>query len=378
MDPSETRSLMTRVKVLGAGSIGNHLSHAARQLGWEVHLCDIDPAALERTRALIFPERYGSWDEAIQLHLAEQAPKGGFDMIFIGTPPDSHMDLALTALEEKPRAMLIEKPLCRPDLAGADALLNQAASLGIACFVGYDHVVGAAGVRAAELIGQGIVGETTTLDVEVREHWGGIFAAHPWLDGPADTYLGFWQRGGGACSEHSHGINMWQHFAGALGAGRVVEVTASLDYVTNDALDYDRLCLANFRTESGLMGRLVQDVVTRPPRKRARLQGTNGFIEWHCGYQPGADAVVWSHTAAGDVREELYPKTRADDFILELRHITAALDAEADPSPISLARGIDTMLVIAAAHRSSREKRTVRIDYAGRYTLAALSSCAEV
>ena len=36
-----------KIKVLGAGSIGNHLSNAARGLGWAVDLVDIDPAALK-------------------------------------------------------------------------------------------------------------------------------------------------------------------------------------------------------------------------------------------------------------------------------------------------------------------------------------------
>ena len=109
---------MTKVKVLGAGSIGNHLSNAARKLGWDVTIVDVDPAALVRTKENLYPERYGAWDDAIELCLANEAPKGGFDYIFVGTPPDSHMTLALEALDEKPRAILVEKPVCPPDLAG--------------------------------------------------------------------------------------------------------------------------------------------------------------------------------------------------------------------------------------------------------------------
>ena len=30
-----------KVKVIGAGSIGNHLSNAARAVGWDVVLCDV-------------------------------------------------------------------------------------------------------------------------------------------------------------------------------------------------------------------------------------------------------------------------------------------------------------------------------------------------
>jgi phosphoglycerate dehydrogenase-like enzyme len=31
---------MYNVKILGAGSIGNHLANASRRLGWNVTLCD--------------------------------------------------------------------------------------------------------------------------------------------------------------------------------------------------------------------------------------------------------------------------------------------------------------------------------------------------
>ena len=41
---------MFNVKIFGAGSIGNHLAHASRSLGWNVTICDVDQAALDRTR----------------------------------------------------------------------------------------------------------------------------------------------------------------------------------------------------------------------------------------------------------------------------------------------------------------------------------------
>jgi predicted dehydrogenase len=173
---------MFKVKVLGAGSIGNHLAHASRRLGWQVAICDIDAAALERTRTEVFPGRYGSWDESIELYRADDAPKSVYDLIVVGTPPDSHVDLAIEAIAEGPRAVLVEKPVCGPDLHRAQELLALAAKRDVSVFVGYDHVVGGAVVAALEKA-RGLR-RIETLDVEFREHWGGIFAAHPWLSGP--------------------------------------------------------------------------------------------------------------------------------------------------------------------------------------------------
>ena len=358
-----------KIKVLGAGSIGNHLSNAARRLGWAVDLVDLDPKALERARTQIYPSRYGQWDDQIRLFQSKDAPSEGYDMICVGTPPDSHIVLARAAVAERPKAVLVEKPLCPPELSGAQALADEAKAAGVHVFVGYDHVVGKASGLVRSELAAGRIGAVITLDVEFREHWGGIFAAHPWLAGPWESYLGFWERGGGASGEHSHAANLWQHFAYLCNAGRVVEVQATLDFVTDGRVDYDRLCLMALRTEKGLVGRCVQDVVTQPARKWARVQGDAGHVEWQCG--AGLDTVTG--LAGKEQLEHKVNKTRPDDFIQELRHIEAALSADPASSPIALARGLDTMLVVAAAHRSHATGRRVRIDYAKGWGPQALS-----
>ena len=362
---------MYRVKIHGAGSIGNHLGHAARSLGWHVDICDIDPAVLARTRDEIYPARYGAWDPEIGLFASDEAPRGGYDLICIGTPPDSHLSVAATALREAPRAILVEKPLCPPDLDGAQELAETLAETGIRGFVGYDHVVGDAACQADDLLRAKAFGAVETLDVEFREHWGGIFAAHPWLDGPRDSYLGYWRRGGGALGEHSHALNLWQHFAHGIGAGRVSVVDAMAAYNRDGGIDYDWIGLVNLRTENGLPGRVVQDVVTSPVRKWARVQGGSGFLEWQCGREPGIDAVSW-RSGEAETQQRLFEKTRPTDFIKELQHIHAALEAGDGDSPIAIGRGLDTMLVIAAAHMSAQARRAVEIDYDQGYTSAAL------
>ncbi len=361
---------MRKVKIHGAGSIGNHLANASRALGWQVDLCDIDNAALMRTQKEIYPARYGAWDEGIRLFNSTDAPRGGYDLIVVGTPPDSHISLAISAIDENPRAILVEKPFCTPDLRGCQELLDLARMNGVAVFVGYDHVVGQASEKLAEIATSGRLGAIETLDVEFREFWGGIFAAHPWLSGPADSYLGYWTRGGGASGEHSHATNLWQHFAHVIGAGRVVEVQAMMDYVSEGSVTYDKLCLINLRTENGLTGRIVQDVVTNPPRKWARIQGKDGYAEWHCGSKPGADAVL-EGGGKGLIEERLFQKTRPDDFIMELRHIEAALASDPAKSGLSIERGLDTMLVVAAAHKSVKEKCNICIDYSAGYSESA-------
>jgi len=363
---------MHRAKVYGAGSVGNHLSHAARRLGWDVTLCDVSDAALRRTKEDIYPQRYGNWDEGIELFTSEDAPRGDFDVIIIGTPPDTHIPLALDALAEQPRAVLIEKPLCGPGLEQAQALLEAGRKSQARIFAGYNHLVGDAMVTVERLLAGGAIGEVTTLEVEFREHWGGIFAAHPWLSGPADSYLGDWRRGGGASGEHSHAVNLWQHLAHLSGAERIAEVSSMLTYV-EDGATYDETCLLHLRTETGLVGRVAQDVVALPPRKVARLQGREGEIQWIAGYDAEGDAVRIRRQGSSPELIKI-KKERPDDFIRELEHISAQLASDEGRSPLSLERGLDTMMVVAAAHVSQQEGTLVGIDYERGYVPDAITA----
>ncbi len=315
-------------------------------------------------RDLIYPSRYGAWDPQIELWPSSEAPTGGFDLICIGTPPDTHIDLAFTALAESPRALQIEKPLCPPDLAGAAELLSAAASRATPVFVGYDHVLGKAARRLEQLLGDRVIGPVLTFDVEFREFWGGIFQAHPWLKGPDDSYLGFWKRGGGASGEHSHAVHFWQHVSHMLGFGRVEDVSALVRYRQDGAALYDDCCFWQLRTEQGMIGRVVQDVVTQPVRKMAVIQGEEGTLQWINGYRSGVDAVVLSRVGCESETIEI-PKTRPDDFIEELRHLDSAIQPHAGESPISLSRGYETMLVVAAAHQSHDAGRRIRVSYPG-------------
>jgi predicted dehydrogenase len=343
-------------------------------MGWSVDMYDIDEAALLRTKNEIFPSRYGHWDEGIRLFRSDDVTLGSHDLVIIGTPPDSHIELARAAVKEGARAVLIEKPACTPDLEGAQDLYDEAEAAGCKVFVGYDHAVATSTGRLSELLERGTVGVTKTLDVEFRENWGGIFDAHPWLDGPSDTYLGYWRRGGGACGEHSHAINLWQHLACQAGRGRILEVTANINYVKDGLTDYDNICLLHFKTETGMIGRVVQDVITKPTRKWARVQGECGHIEWYCGQKPGVDTVICAPDK-GDITITDIRKTRPDDFLSELQHIDAVLKGEKSiaKSPLSLSRGLDSMLVIAAAHMSEQSRRTVSIDYSKGYSVNSLS-----
>ncbi len=350
------------VKVYGAGSIGNHLAHASRSLNWNVDVVDIDEDALVRMKENIYPMRYKKWDETIGLFKLGKEKKKNYDIIIIGTPPESHLELAKQALNESPKIILVEKPLSDPNLKKIQLFKQQIKNKKTQIFIGYDHVVSDSINKFLDHLKKVKTSEIETLDVEFREHWGGIFDAHFWLDGPKDSYLGFTKLGGGALLEHSHAINLWQTISNELGFGKITEVSAKLDYFKDNELEYDKVSLLNVRSERGLIGRIVQDVVTFPTRKIARVQCKKSYFEWNCGYTATSDCYKYGEFKSEEKIFE-FKKTRPDDFINELLYIYDKVFKKKKNHRIDIEKGIETMKIIEAAIFSNKHNRTVYIDH---------------
>lgn len=341
-----------KVKVYGAGSIGNHLTQASRRMGWDVTVVERDQAALDRMKNDIYPTRYGAWDEEIKQYISGTEPKGGYDIMMLGTPPNVRIAVALEALKEKPKLMLLEKPLCGPEAKDLKKLIALAKKQKTILLVGYDHGVAESVDFITMLLKMKPIGEVLTLDVEFREHWEGIFKAHPWLSGPKDTYLGYIERGGGASGEHSHALHLWQYLARVTGIGTWKEMTAVYDMKKSGKTEYDAIAAFSFVTDKKKFGRVIQDVVTKPTRKWARIQGDGGYIEWYCGGDPRGDVVKWKGTKDEVEQSQIFDKKRPDDFYREMVHIDAILSKKikyAD-SPITIESGVRVIEVLKTAY----------------------------
>ncbi len=335
-----------KLKIYGAGSIGNHLTQASRRMGWEVHVVDPSDTALHRMKHDIYPTRYGAWDDSIVLHRLGSEPSGGFDGIILGTPPDVRMALARRMLKEGPRFMLLEKPLCGPSCTGLSEFMIELAATPTKAFVGYDHAVSPAVTFMRELLPQ--IGRFVSIDCEFRDEWGPIFAAHPWLSGPKDSYLGFRERGGGASGEHSHALHLCYTLMRDVGWGEDIRVSTSV--VMSDDGDYDLHSTFLMCSEKGVVARTTQDVVTKPTNKRARVDGTNGHVEWRGAFGAmSGDEVHWRIGEKTQVKT--FPKKRPDDFFAEVTHISDVLSGKVayNDSPIRVESGAVVMALLAVA-----------------------------
>lgn len=356
---------MYKVLVIGAGSIGNHLTHACRTRGWAVDLYDVDPEALVRTQTEIYPARYGAWDDSIQL-LTDNHFASAYDVAIIGTPPDTHLEVATELLKQvRLRYLLLEKPLCSPSLQGLEAFRSVLKKTECETLIGYNHIFTSNTVRAEQLIREFDFGQPLSIHVRWVEHWGGIFAAHPWLAGPADSYLGHWSRGGGACGEHSHAISLWQFFSETLGMGSIKTVTASMRLVEEVGVEYDETAQILVESDGGLVGSIIQDVVTAPAEKVMRIQFSSGFLEWRANIDPSHDSVRYCHPDNGsEDRVEMIKKSRPDDFFGQTEHLQKLLSGEISiqDSPNTLEAGIHVMKAVSAAHVSNANGCSVQLS----------------
>jgi len=88
------------VKIIGAGSIGNHYSNALLSRGHNVSVYDIAKKSLDRMKSNIYPSRYGKWNKKINLIYSEQDEEN-YNLVLIGTPPEFHLSECIKYLKKK-------------------------------------------------------------------------------------------------------------------------------------------------------------------------------------------------------------------------------------------------------------------------------------
>lgn len=343
---------MTTVKVIGAGSIGNHLAHGCRAQGWDVTIADLSPEALERTRDTIYPSRYGAWDPEITLASPSDVAGKSFDIVIVGTPPATHLAIASAELENTPpRLLLIEKPLSHPDGEAISDFAERAQRSATRVLVAYNQRHKPNTQKFLEVAASHGLGRLTGLHSHMLESWDGILKAHFWMSSEKDSYLAFTEQGGGALLEHSHALNLFLHFASELGQGRVTSVDASMDWVDHESGRYDREASLKLTLESGLVGKVCQDLHTWPAQKRAVAIFDNGSVTWSMG--DSSDRVSLLSRDGDKVESWDFPKTRPDDFLGEISHLKDLLAEPSRESSLDLEHGIAVMEIALAAMESS-------------------------
>jgi len=308
---------MKKILIFGAGSIGNHMSNACSELGYEVFVTDISRVALHRMKNFLYPLRYNKWDKRINIVDYKDVFNMDifFDLIIIGTPPSTHYDvfnLCKNALKFK--KILIEKPISNFLDNNIYKIKKYVNKYFIYC--GYNHSVNPSFNYFLKLISDKKL--IKSISVNWKEGWKGILNAHPWLKSEFSSYLGNYKIGGGAIQEHSHGIHALVCILDRINLKKFNIDKKIIFFKKNKNIKYDYFS-SFFSNTQNIFIKYETDLLTLPANKSVRIEYNNKIFIWTCNYQKNRDSIEIISSKSKTIK--LFKKTRSSEFVNEIKHI---------------------------------------------------------
>jgi predicted dehydrogenase len=273
------------------------------------------------------------------------------DAVVISNPTSLHMEIALPAAMAGCHVFL-EKPISH-SLDGVEAFEQAMLKSGKQVLVGFQFRFHPGLMQTRKLIQEGAIGKV----VGARVNWGEYLPDwHPWED-YRQSYSARSDLGGGVVRTLCHPFDYLRWIL-----GEIVEVTADLNISGMLELDVEDSAEIILRFESGAVGNVHLDYLTRPPNHSFELIGTEGKLQWdnHDGVVQwwSTSTDVWTTIAASIDFE------RNHLFLDEMRHFLRVTNGEENPR-CTLQDGIRSLEAVLAAYQSSSEGRRVRLHGTG-------------
>lgn len=328
------------VAVVGTGGVAAmHLAALGRTPGARlVGVCDIDAG---RARAAAIGAGEGvRWTTALEDCLGW----ADADAIIVCTPNDTHAEVGLTVLRAG-RHLLMEKPIAL-DLAGADALIEEADRRGLVLMPGQSQRFYDTNRAIKAAVDQGDVGRPTHARATFLAGWlwGGWGS---WVLDPARS-------GGHVVHNGVHGIDLTSWWLGA----RVTEVLAIGGPVTAAGLGIADHFTVHLRHDTGATAIVEMSRAVRPRATVVRelvVAGTDGVVR-----QAMSDV---GGVLVDESGSSLLGFDGQDGFDREVEAWVAAV-GDGRPLPVTAADGRAALAAALAAERSIVTGRATRVSRA--------------
>ena len=222
-----------KIKIVGAGSAGNHMAYAFKDKA-SITMTDNTMSALSRSKNRIYIPRYKKWDKNISLEL-ERKENNKHDCIIISTPPNTHLKLLKKNLNQS-NIFLIEKPICEPNkktIISFQRIFKKNRSKIFLC--GYNHRLFPSTIKLKNILKK-IRKKISYINVNFKESTEGFLKAHNWFKDLSDSYLSKQNLGGGALFEHSHALNLAEYI---LEETAFKTIFKDIEYLKNRKNSYD-------------------------------------------------------------------------------------------------------------------------------------------
>lgn len=323
---------MTRLLVIGAGSIGSRHATNAKALGVQtIAVTDPDEARRSELAASVGAQPFATLSDALAWHPSAAV---------ICTPPAAHVDTALACANHGCH-LLIEKPLSATN-AGVAELQAAIAQRDLRAVVAYQLRFHPAVLRMRELILGGSIGSLLSVQAEYGQY---LPAWRPSRD-YRETYTAQAALGGGILLDASHEIDYVRWLAGEM-----TSVSASVAKLSDLEMDVEDTAALIVRFQSKTIGEFHLDCVQRGYSRRCVLIGSEATVRWDAT----SGLTITSATGA-TTHEALVPQPN-DAYVAELK---AFLDGDVSRHA-SVADGKRVVDIVRAARESAAARREIAV-----------------
>ncbi len=330
-----------KIKIIGAGSAGNHIAYALTTLKKikRIIITDINFNALKRSKKEIFLKRYKKWNPKISLELEKNDLKKNenYDAIIISSPPLFH-GINLEKNINKSNIFLIEKPLCAPSKKDINFFKKIKKNYKNKIFLcGYNHRL----FPSTKFLLRRLEKEKIIFcNVSFKENISGFLKAHNWLKSINETYLSKTKFGGGALCEHSHALNLTQYF---LKDGKYKILNKNSKF-NNDIKNYHDISFQASLKINGTLCEFEQNFETIPVEKKIFIVTKKKIFTLIFNYNKSNDLLIINDFKK--IKRFIFKKERKDDFIFEAKYLSKVIEGNLMDKSLDISHGIKSMDII--------------------------------
>jgi hypothetical protein len=310
---------MNKILIFGCGSIGAHMTNAALNLGFSVYITDIKKKKIDYFKNNFFFSRYGYFSKKIiPIEISSAIKiKEKFEIIIIGTPPDTHIKLLKQIKNNLHfKKILIEKPITT--IFNKDLNIFKNTKFNSQVFCGYNHSISQAFIFFLRQIAK--LKKIDVLNVFWKEGWSNILRAHPWLKSEFDSYLGDLKLGGGSLHEHSHGLHLLILILNLkkMKLSNNIQANVIYNFNKNKTKYYDTYSTFVDIVDNSFI-KYETDLISIPANKTIFIKSKNKTVELIFGYNKNYDCCITSIN--NKIKKKFFKKTRSSEFENEIKYI---------------------------------------------------------
>jgi len=326
-----------RILVVGCGSIGKrHISNLISAGVKDIAAYDVSPESVKSVESTFGVRGFSDLNDAL---------KAKPDVVFVCTPPNTHTDVALAALQSGAH-VFIEKPISDA-LDGVDGLIEASRKLSKKIAVGYNLRFHEGMRLVKSMLDEGRIGKV----ICVRAEYGYYL---PYWRPSQDYRKNFIAKkdGGGIILDGaSHEIDYLRWLFGDI--SEIYCVSGKLSDLDVESEDTAEMAM---RFSSGVIGSLHMDFVRQDYCRNCEIVGGNGTIIWdfaeNCVKVYDSETKTWSVV-----------KTDADTnnmYVSEVKEFLECVKSDKEPL-VTAADGKRVLEIVLAAKKSSECGKTVMV-----------------